>query len=159
MIPHRITDHRSWAQRYRTAVTGGHGPATASGRAALFSEVLALLCELVGSVNDVVMSPEDIERSDLLKVVAAAREALGTGPVPDPAPTVPLRELTDLARAMLEMRRVQLAYFEAKRKTPHTDHRGAYQHARRCEDRAEAMARAALGRERVALPGMEEFGG
>lgn len=75
---------------------------------------------------------------------------------PDPSPTVelvPLSVATDLASAALAMLKQQRAYFDARRAMPHVNH---VEQLRQCQDaerRVEHLARDALSRERVELPG------
>jgi hypothetical protein len=76
----------------------------------------------------------------------------------DTVQLVELRELVELARVVLEMRKAQRAYFEARRERPHGDHTSAYRHARSLEVKVDSAAHAALAREQQSLPGMEGGG-
>ena len=76
------------------------------------------------------------------------------GTEPETVKFVPMRELTELARIGLEMRRAQRAYFDAKRERPNSDHSTAYRYARQCEQRFERVAKDALAQEQQTLPGM-----
>jgi len=72
----------------------------------------------------------------------------------DTVAMVELRELTELARLGLEMRRLQKAYFARRKAAPHANHDAEFRAALKAEERFESAAKAALNRERQSLPGM-----
>lgn len=69
---------------------------------------------------------------------------------------VPLRELTDLARLGLGMRKAQRAYFKKRRERPHASADVEYRLARDAELKFDAAVRDALNRERQTIPGMDD---
>ncbi|VTR95253.1 unnamed protein product [Gemmata massiliana] len=74
--------------------------------------------------------------------------------LPETVVLVPLRELTDLARLGLRMRRAQKNFFQRRKEQPHIPANTELRLARDAEDAFDQAARDALNREQGTLPGM-----
>lgn len=75
---------------------------------------------------------------------------------PPTGATVPLADLLALAALGAAMRKAQRAYFEMRKRMPHSSADVEYRAARAAEKRFDSAVSDALARDRQSLPGLED---